>query len=1023
MQDELRQLLEEDRYPGNTEAWIALMGAARSRTLIGFVGAGASAPAIPSWGSFLSDFARSAHRDGLCGEVDRDHYLRQINEDPLQVADDIEELFGRRPFRSALSKFFSSNDTAFGKCHRLIVEGPYKGIVTLNYDLGLESAYVSQHGTSAFSLCSSNGYQSQQWSSGTAFQGKRIPIFHLHGIAHNPDSIILTAGDYHKFYAKDGKAFVAELWRNSPLLVVGFGFKDPFLTAIADAALRDLASDNQHFAFVGCGEEDAVSHAVRRQFTKKYRLRPIFYRIRRGNDQGGSAPDHSALLSLLEHLNSGVGAGCATPMTATKPSAASASGSQSYLNDVLTSPTGAPLYVEPRLRDRPKSINPKANEQATHFSIDDLIAQTDSLWILSHGETGATTLCKRLFDQLQAKSGAVFLKSAEGLPQYKAKLLKEFEREKGSELAAAVLILDDFHSVRHERLLREICALNVFSRIILCSRHDPELALERASSLVGVALDFKKIFMWPVERGDIRTLAHDLFDSGDVVFISSVVDKTYRDLVALRIPLTPVNVIMYLRILFREGDFQPLNKVQIVHRFLNEVLRSPSDDYASAFNAKNKIDLISSFSYTLHETQGATFSAAQWESFCAKYQTTKLLEFDPRKVLLDLVRNRVVVEEARGFRFRYAAYYHFFLGAHVSSNGTALRKFIATEGYIESAGTGEVICGLSAEGGLLLQDVTQKLNSELATFWKEYVAPSFNPYDSIKWNQNQNEEEELWEKIEQDGLAAPRDPKQLDEIKTCVISEHASRDQSVIFRRFDDCERRLIALSGELARMLKASDSIDGHLKVEATKALYKTQLVILQVALLLAPRIAANQYFFYKGILFVNHSLSDDADMKTRIIGLFNSGVEMIASGAAEQLASVKLGGVFKEMAKDTTMTKLDIMLNFACMLKSKPVGWEEALTRVIRATERDSWYLGSMLELLMVDLMEEVNTSASREAAMRLVAHLKAKRGLKKEEPGKKAIGRVLDRLLSHDFFRKRTRDGEQDANSDRSGGPKAA
>lgn len=1014
MQDALKRLLDEDRFPGNSEAWTGLIEAGRSGNLIGFVGAGASAPAIPSWSVFLTDLVQSAHRDGLCPEVDRNHYLRQLHDDPLQVADDIEDLVGRRQFRSLLTRSFSANNAACGECHRLIVQGTHKGLVTLNYDLGLESAFVTQHGTSAYSLCSSNEYHIQQWSGGGAFQDGRIPIFHLHGTATNPDSVILTASDYQSFYSRRGSTFVPELWRNNPLLVIGFGFKDPFLTAMADLALRDLAAENRHFAFVGCREEESGSVALRRQFTKKYRLRPVFYKIGQGSNGDGSSPDHSTLLSLLKHMNSAAGANQAGPVLRNSISLGSSRGEPGYLNDMLTSPAGAPLYVEPRLRDRPKGVDPKANDQANKFTVDDLVSRSESLWILSYGETGGTTLCKRLLDQLQANPGiAVVLKSADALPQYKAKLLKEFDREKSTDVEAAILILDNFHSIRHERLLREICALNIFTRIILTSRHDPELPLERASSLVGLQFEFKKVFIWPVERSDIRTLAYKLFDSGDSIFVSSVVDKTYRDLVALRIPLTPVNVIMYLRILYREDDFQPLNKVQIVHRFLNEVLRSPSDDYANAFNAKNKVDLIASFAYNLYETQTASFSTGQWEKFCAAYQSTKLLEFDPHKLLLDLVGNRVIVQEASGYRFRYAAYYHFFLGAHVSSKESALRNFISAEGYLEAGGTGEVICGLAAEGGLLLQDVTQKLNSELETFWREYVDPSFNPYDSIRWRRDQNEEDELWQRIEKDSLAAPRDPVELDEIKTCVISEDASRDQSVIFRKFVDCERRLIALSSELARMLKASDSIDGQLKIEATKAFYRTQLVILQIALLLASRITETKYFFYKGILFVNHDLDAGGDMKSRVIAFLNSGVDMIASGAAEHLATVKLGLVFKELSKDTTMTRFDIILNFACLLKSKPIGWEDALTRVIRSTERDSWYLSSMLELLMRDLQEEVNTGANREAAKRLVAHLKAKRGLKKEEPGRKAIRRVLGRLVSQDFFRRRT--DEIDQNTD--------
>lgn len=1010
MQGQANPLLNEERFPGNSEAWVALTNTAKRGNLICLVGAGASAPKIPSWNEFLTHLVGTAHKRGLCNEIDKDHYLQQINNDPLQVADDLEEMFGNRQFRAFLTNFFSVNDTTSGECHDLIAQGPYRALVTLNYDMGLESAFVAQRQTSALSLCSSNEYEVQQWSSGSAFKDGRMPIFHLHGTARNPDSIILTATDYHRFYSGKGKTLATELWRNQSLLVVGFGFRDPFLTAVADSTLRDLATEDCHFAFIGCRPGDSITPTIRRQFTKKYRLNPVFYPIRIST-KSGQTEDHTDLLSLFQLFNSA--AAHPPPSTAIKVSKPEVSrrGTPAYLNEVLTSPAGVPLYLEPRLRDRVKQINPKSNEEAVRFSVDDLVTLPDSLWILSHPETGATTLCKRLLEQFQTTPGVTAaLRSAELLPSYKAKLLKEFNEERASITPSKVLILDDFNSSQHERLIREISALNIFSRIILISQNRPGATLERASSL-DAGIEFKRVFIWPVERADIRTLAQKLFDSGDAVFISSIVDKTYRDLVALRIPLTPVNVIMYLRILYREGDFQPLNRVQIVHRFLNEVLRSPSDNYASAFNAKNKIDLISSFAFGLYESQSVKFSIAQWENYCSEYQTAKLLEFDPRKILADLLRDRVVVQEVDGYRFRYAAYYHFFLGAYVSSKESALRKFIASEGYLQAEGTGEVICALAAEGGLLLEDITRKLNLEVEIFWNKYINQSFNPYDSIKWRQDKDQEEALWKKIEAESMSAPRDPKELDEIKACVISEDASRDQSIVFRNFVDCERRLIALSSELARMLKASDSIDGRVKVNATKALHRTQLVILQIALLLAPRIAESRYFYYKGILFINNELDKEVDTKKRLIGILNSGVEMIAAGAAEYLSSVKLGGVFKEIAKDPSLTKFEHVLNFACLLKAKPVGWEDTLSKIIKITERDSWYLSSMLELLMADIIGEVNTGADREATKRLVALLKAKRGLKKEDPSNKAVNRVLGRLVSQDYFSKPNQAGAQE------------
>src|ERR1039458_2642050 len=93
---------------------------------------------------------------------------------------------------------------------------------------------------------------------------------------------------------------------------------------------------------------------------------------------------------------------------------------------------------------------------------------------------------------------------------------------------------------------------------------------------------------------------------------------------ALCIPITPSNVIMYLTILYKEGDFHPINRVQIVDRYLREMLRKPSDAYKDAFDAKNKMDIISTFVFSMFQNQKSQFTEADWFIFCRDYMKSTL---------------------------------------------------------------------------------------------------------------------------------------------------------------------------------------------------------------------------------------------------------------------------------------------------------------------------------------------------------------------------------------------------------------
>jgi hypothetical protein len=249
-----------------------------------------------------------------------------------------------------------------------------------------------------------------------------------------------------------------------------------------------------------------------------------------------------------------------------------------YEKELLVSPGGRTLYVQPRLL-RPVQLSETADAISYEpISIAQLVTSSSSFVITTRPEYGSTTLCWRIVaDMLAAGIEAVY-HDANLLPKYKNQLRREFGLliTNSNPAPTQVLVLDAFNTDRHERLLKEIIGLQHFTRIVLVLRSsDPTPSTILADGVLG--LNFEPLVLSHLDRSDIRSLAIDLFDSSDTDMISAIVEKVYGDLLSLCIPLTPANIIMYLTILHKEGDFSPLNRVQIVDRYIHELLRRPSD--------------------------------------------------------------------------------------------------------------------------------------------------------------------------------------------------------------------------------------------------------------------------------------------------------------------------------------------------------------------------------------------------------------------------------------------------------------
>jgi hypothetical protein len=121
----VKAYLNEEKYPGNEKAFSSLCKQVKIETIVALVGAGASIPLMPAWTGVLNNLVNLAAEKGIITPEAKHHYLAQIAKDPLQVADDLEEAFSRKPFRAKLAEMFRSQNGATTPCHD-VIRGPRK---------------------------------------------------------------------------------------------------------------------------------------------------------------------------------------------------------------------------------------------------------------------------------------------------------------------------------------------------------------------------------------------------------------------------------------------------------------------------------------------------------------------------------------------------------------------------------------------------------------------------------------------------------------------------------------------------------------------------------------------------------------------------------------------------------------------------------------------------------------------------------------------------------------------------------
>ena len=289
------------------------------------VGAGSSARVgYMTWNGLLEELEDLANRCGAGLDQTR-------KGDKLAYAEDIKSHIENKTgdlsrYYALLENLFSPKDPPFEDFHKTLISLPFRGILTTNYDIVLESALESVEHLPARdnSLVVGEDFGEQVDEFIRGMSDANIPrrIAHLHGIYDNPESIILSSEDYKNTYgfivsketpeSKEYQKFSLLkprsgdqvqrdyepplyqklLWTvlaSRRIVFVGFSLKDPYFNEMLDSVTSDLwrSGKSIHFSIMGISSEGA-KNSIRNAKTlkEKYGIDTVFYEVIKGSHQG-----------------------------------------------------------------------------------------------------------------------------------------------------------------------------------------------------------------------------------------------------------------------------------------------------------------------------------------------------------------------------------------------------------------------------------------------------------------------------------------------------------------------------------------------------------------------------------------------------------------------------------------------------------------------------------------------------------------------------------------------------------------
>ncbi|SOH95699.1 SIR2-like domain-containing protein [Monaibacterium marinum] len=978
----------ECEFPGNSNVFKNLCDAMERDGVVAFTGAGTSMPELPSWTMLLEKLIGDAVKAGLTSKEDGEAYNEGLS-DPLFIADRLSIDFGSGQLKSKVCAIFQelSNPTA---AHRLIAKTSFRRLMTLNYDLGLELASSEVNQEHLSSITANQQNELQRWES-SSVAGQQDALLHWHGITTHAEDVILTGDDYSRFYDQnpENSKFLSRLFTSQRVFMIGFGFNDPFITRPLEGVMRLLHTDTRHFALLGVPDDKGFNVSLeRKKFATKYKIEAMFYPVKIDQDGGRN---HSGLQHILEEISKKY----PKIKVNTGEEKISSSRDLSIHTEIMNlfSVGGKHIYFEPNIWSAGNN-----SMEPMELKLEDLIFSNDNFLIQAPHEYGLTTLGKRIATSLRGEGQKCIIFDSNSLPKYKKKLIEVAEL-KFIRNDPFSLVLDNFSSSDHERLLDEVNSTFPKVRIVLLQRSSLT-----ESELVEDYIErgFRVLKLHGLRRENIREVVKAFLPVEQEDHISLVVEKVYSDLTQLCIPLTPANAVMYTSVLCKDGDFTPVSRLHIVDRFITEALQRASDAYADSFNINNKMNLISSFCIELFEGGKTSFSTSEWLQYCKAYRKKTLVGFNARAVLSDLIEGRILWKNGEIFIFRYKMFYSYFVGRYVAVRPEMLEAYVEREAYTSIDGLVEVICGLASDSSPIIEHLTQKLKLASSRFYDEFPLRDIDAHKGVKWERGGGEEE-LWDTVTNNVEEGPKQGPDLDRIKTSISAESRTIDQKVEIVKLAAREKNVSFLGGILRKALENATNASAEAKLNATEQVIASHQIAYEVATIFAPMIASRKYMSWNGFSYVNlieQESGESTDEKTRNEKMVRRVLALlpysIATSSADYLGSRKLGEVFREISNNTdNRSPFSSLLIFTLLLRSKPEGWEREASRIIRQMPRDDIYLYHMLSVSMKQFKSEVNTLIEGDYLKKTIAEIRIRRDIGLKSPNRAQISKVVDEL----------------------------
>ncbi len=593
-------------------------------------------------------------------------------------------------------------------------------------------------------------------------------------------------------------------------------------------------------------------------------------------------------------------------------------------------------------------------QKSTLFTETDIINYAENIRIVAPSQYGLTCYGSHFLLTLwQTKHEFGIKVDADGVRTKKFEKLVERELETYQKGAADVqwIVIDNWRPYKKDQNGISSFIKQNFpnAHIVLMSPYHEVNFKEHLNKTESIAVA-KTLYLTPLKHEQERIIVDEYNKTKFIDDSDAVLHKLDEDLKDFNLHRTPYSCITLLTVFKDSFDRNPVNRTSVLENILgitfdNTVLPTYK---TSNPDIKDCEFCLGYFCTQLIDKEYYVFTRDFFYQTIHDFCELKKFAININQLFDVLCYNRIIIEENGYYLFHFTFWVYYFVASWMHVDEEYAKKMLSDKRYIHYPEVLEFYTGKDRKRKDAVLAVTKDLNEAVISVQKKAGIPDdANPFAVLRYHNDKSLNEKIVNEIETNVQRSNLPQAIKDQAADLSYNPSAAFDQEVFKVYSDFSVGYLVNLISISSKVLRNSDYLDAEIKQNLLEEITTALKVFSNIIYLVSPVFARQGYIQLPEYGFKLADSYTEMDEKQRTVEIIVTIPYNLTLLFKEDIFSAKLSPVYiAQFNEEKDKVKKHLLASL--LVYKQPDGWDTALLNYLGNIAKDSYYLGTLLELM---------------------------------------------------------------------------